>query len=205
MLLIGMIGIFLISGCSKYYPSEVRITNQAYERVLVDISKDNTQVNISIQEKPRELIQYQLKDQLIRVYCLNDIYEGKLLNHSILWSYQTEKIVRGNLVYSYPKVEFTRLPSILYFNESDYLNCYFKGIIEVRRLNFVDSILISNDTDYIRFYDIFGRDEFRIDCVDYNLKLKDKCEVIANYELKNFVESPQAMSYYVFRYISELQ
>lgn len=54
-----ILGIFLI-GCQVYYPSEVDINNEAGDRVMVDISKNNTKVDITIKEIPRKLTVYSL-------------------------------------------------------------------------------------------------------------------------------------------------
>ena len=208
MILIGFLGLIFISGCSTYYPSEIRVDNQANERVLVDISKNNTQVDITIQEKPRELIEYTFKgdNQIIQFYCIDDLHDNRILNHSILWNYQIEKVVRGNSVYSYPRIDVTPLQNILKINNSDYLDCHFKGMLEFQRVNYVDGILISNNIEFVRFNDLFGADEFRLNCVDYILKIQEECEVISiSYELKQFIELPRSAVYYIFEYIAELR
>lgn len=202
-----MIGVLLIGGCSSYYPSEIRIDNQAGERVLVDISKNNTKVDITIQEKPRELVEYYLKgDQPIQIYCVDEINNQIILNHSILSEYQREKVVRENVVYTYPRFDVNSMQNVLKINNSNYLDCYLKGMLELSRISYVDGIFISNNTEFVRFSDIFKTREFSMDCINYNNKPQNECLVTStSYELRQFIESPKGAGYYIFEYIIELK
>lgn len=193
--LVGLI--VFISGCNVYTPSEINIDNQAPERIEVGISEDNTQINISIMEKPRELVKYEFKGSLIQILCYND---SSPFNHSILWSYGIEKVTKGNSVYTYPKIQATPLQDITHINKSrDF--CFIRGNnLELIRLDYVDGILISNETEWLNLYNIFGNRDFDIDCRNY---ISDECVFNAPDKLKEFIKKPRTGVFHIFEYMKK--
>ena len=207
IIFIGIV-MFLISGCSTYYPSEVIVDNLVQDRVNVEISKNNTRVDITISEKPRGLIKYQLtENNLIQLHCWDDFMESRIFNHSILWNYDIIKAIRGNSVYSYPTIEATKLQDILHINDTDILDCRLKGYgLELDRIEYVDGILISNDTEWADFDSIFGQDTFKIVCDDYIYGIDEECEIDAPQKLKDFIEDPRNGAHiWILDYIIELR
>src|SRR3990167_304189 len=68
---------FSLVGCTTYTATDVQVSGIT-ERTSVEISKDNTQVNISISEQPRRVTKYDLAYPLSsQLICIGDYLKGE--------------------------------------------------------------------------------------------------------------------------------
>lgn len=181
IILIGMLSLLLV-GCTtnRYYPTDVNVEVSNPETMKVDISKDNTQVNISVQEEPRELVVYRTVDEFseIGVRCYDNDNLSDAGKHHLIDMYESTYLPIEQVKYGGKVVSYYNLDANYEVNDfkimadrfRDYYNvtservdwdCYIYTGVNYRRLNYIDGILISNSSEYCSGDDIMRRFEFR--------------------------------------------